>query len=362
MPQHFIVIIAGGRGERFWPQSRAPRPKHLLPIVGATPLLTQTLARVKGLVPAKNIFVLTSAVQAGAVRAVCRGVPAANIVAEPVGRDTAAAVGLAAAMVGARDPHGVFAILPADHVIHDTRAYRADLRAAFAAAAAAPVMVTIGIKPTEPATGFGYIQRGPKWRTVGGRELDRVERFVEKPQLAVAQAYLASGDFYWNAGMFVWSVPVVGAALARHAPELDAGLAPVRAAFARSRAPAPVLRKTYPTLPRISVDYALLEKSDNVVVLPATFDWDDVGAWPAVVKHCVPDAAGNVTRGATVVEQGRNNLVFSEGGHLVTVLGADDLIVIHTPDATLVCPKTKAQELKALIQRVGALKGGAKWL
>jgi len=362
MPQQFIVIIAGGKGERFWPQSRAPRPKHLLPIVGTTPLLTQTLARVKGLVPAKNIFVLTSAVQAGAVRAVCRGLPAANIVAEPVGRDTAAAVGLAAAMVGARDPHGVFAILPADHVIHDTRAYRADLKVAFAAAGAEPVMVTIGITPTEPATGFGYIQRGVKWRTVGGREVDRVKRFVEKPKLAVAQKYLASGDFCWNAGMFVWSVPVVEAALKQHAPELEAGLVPVRAAFAKGRATAPVLRKLYPTLPKISVDYALLEKSANVVVLPASFDWDDVGAWPAVVKHCVPDAAGNVTRGAAVVEQGRNNLVFSQDGHLVTVLGADDLIVIHTPDATLVCPKARAQDLKALIQRVGALKGGAKWL
>jgi mannose-1-phosphate guanylyltransferase len=364
MPSRFIVIIAGGKGERFWPQSRAHRPKHLLPVVGTTPLLAQTLDRVRPLAPAKNIFVITSAAQAKGVAAVCKKfrLPAANVVAEPVGRDTAAAVGLAAALVGARDPRGVFAVLPADHVIHDTRAYAADLRAAFASAEAAPVMATIGITPTEPATGFGYIQRGASWKKFGGRTVFRVRRFVEKPALAVAKKYLATGDYVWNAGMFFWSVPVVEAALARHAPELHAGLAPVRAALTAGRPLAPVLKKIYPTLPKISVDYALLEKSDNVVVLPSTFDWDDVGAWPAVVKHCAPDAHGNVTRGRALVEQGRGNLVFTEGGHLIAVLGTDDLIVVHTPDATLVCPKARAQDIKALLKRVEAAQDGARWL
>ncbi len=362
MPQHFIVIIAGGKGERFWPQSRAPRPKHLLPVVGSKPLLTQTIERVKPLAPAKNIFVITSAVQEKAVREVCKGIPAANIIAEPVGRDTAAAAGLAAAIVAARDPQGIFAVLPADHVIHDNAAYQADLKAAFAAAEADAVMVTIGIQPTEPATGFGYIQRGEKWQSFNRRPVFRVKRFVEKPQQAVAEGYLASGDYVWNAGMFVWSVPVVENALAQHAPELDAALKPIRTALAKKRPLAGVLKKVYPKLPKISVDYALLEKSTNVVVLPSSFDWDDVGAWPAVAKHFTPDAAGNVSRGLAVVEQGTNNIVFSEGKHLVAIVGVDDLIVVHTPDATLVCPKSKAQEIKALLKRVEALKGGAKWL
>lgn len=371
MSHPYIVIIAGGKGERFWPQSRAACPKHLLPVVGKKPLLAQTLDRVRPLAPAKNIFVITSAVQARAVRAVCKGIPAANVVVEPVGRDTAAAVGLAAAIVGARDPKGVFAVLPADHVIHDDKAYQADLSAAFAAASADEVMVTIGITPTEPATGFGYIQVGKPWKTFGkGRALrpvSRVRRFVEKPKFAVAQKYLASGDYLWNAGMFVWSVPVVNAAFAAHAPELDAGLKKIRAAL-RARKPVDaVLKKIYPALPRISVDYALLEKSGNVVVLPSSFDWDDVGAWPAVPKHFTPDEFGNVSRGLAIVEQGRNNLVFSdEKGsgkkHLVAVLGADDLIVVRTPDATLVVPKAKAQEIKALLKRVESLKDGAKWL
>lgn len=362
MPQHFIVIIAGGKGERFWPQSRAPRPKHLLPVVGSKPLLAQTIDRVKPLAPAKNIFVITSAVQEKAVREVCKGIPAANVIAEPAGRDTAAAVGLAAAIVGARDPRGIFAVLPADHVIHDGKSYAADLKAAFAAAEAEPVMVTIGIPPTEPATGFGYIQRGESWRAFNRRPVFRVKRFVEKPKLEVARGYLASGDYVWNAGMFVWSVPVVEAALARHAPELDASLRPIRAALAKKRPLPGVMKKVYPTLPKISVDYALLEKSSNVVVLPSSFDWDDVGAWPAVAKHFKPDAAGNVSRGLALVEQGSGNIVFAEAGHLVAVVGADDLIVVHTSDATLVCPKSKAQEIKAVLKRVEALPRGAKWL
>ena len=366
-PQPYVVIIAGGKGERFWPQSRAARPKHLLPVVGEKPLLVQTLARVRGIAPAKNTYVITSAVQAREVARVCRGlIPAANIVAEPAGRDTAAAVGLAAALVGARDPRGVFAVLPADHVIHDTKAYQADLRAAFAAAGAADVMVTIGIAPTEPATGFGYIQRGGEWGRVGEGKTAKVvydvKRFVEKPKADVAAAYLSSGDYVWNAGMFVWSVPVVEAAFAAHAPELDAGLAKIRLALKKKQALAAVLKKVYPTLVKISVDYALLEKSTNVVMVPSSFDWDDVGAWPAVAKHFQADATGNVGRGEVIVEQGGGNLVFSEAGHLVTLLGVDDLVVVHTKDATLVMPKARAQDIKALLAKVALRKDAAKLL
>ncbi|HWA11132.1 MAG TPA: sugar phosphate nucleotidyltransferase [Opitutaceae bacterium] len=364
MSQSFIVIIAGGRGERFWPQSRLSRPKHLLPIVGSTPMLAQTLARVKPIAPPRNLFVITSARQEKAVREVCARfrLPAANIVAEPVGRDTAAAVGLAAALVAQRDPKGVFAILPADHVIEDTRAYQRDLRAALRAAAAGDVIVTIGIKPDQPATGFGYIRKAAPAGNDAGGGIIPVAEFVEKPDLATAQRYLASGEYLWNAGMFVWSVPTVEAGLKLHAPELHAGLAPVRAALAKGRRLGPVLAKVYPKLQKISVDYALLEKSRNVVVLPASFDWDDVGEWPAVARHHGQDEHGNVSRGPALVEQGRNNIVISEGRHLVAVVGADDLIVVHTPDATLVCPKNRAQDIKALLKRVEAQPGGQRWL
>jgi mannose-1-phosphate guanylyltransferase len=362
MAERFVVIIAGGRGERFWPQSRSHRPKHLLPIVGEHPLLRQTLDRVRSLVSPRNTFVITSLSQEKGVRACCRRLPAENVVVEPVGRDTAPAVALAAALVERRDPSGVFAILPADHVIHDAKAYVADLDAAFSAAGSADVLVTLGITPHEPATGFGYVHRGETWAAFGGRTLFSVRRFVEKPSLEVAQGYLASGEYLWNAGMFVWSVPSFTTALGRHAPDLWDGLEPVRAALARRRSLAKALATVYPSLRRISIDYALLEKSGNVVVLPATFDWDDVGAWPAVARHWPADARGNVGRGRVLVEDGANNIISSDDGHLVAVLGVSDCIVVRTKDATLVVPRARAQEIKTLLKKLEASPDGARWL
>ena len=352
MSERFVVIMAGGRGERFWPQSRHRTPKHLLPIVGSQPMLTQTVDRVLGVAPKENIFVITTQAQLEGVRAVCPGLPLANIVAEPMGRDTAAATGLAMLLVKQRDPQAAFAMLPADHVIHDTAEYARLLGTAFAAAESADVLVTIGIKPTVPETGFGYIQQSGPWKTLGGHAVMAVKRFVEKPDRATAEAYLASGEYFWNAGMFVWRVPVVEAAFQQHAPQLSAGLAQLESAARTDGNWSAALAALYPTLPKISVDYALMEKSTNVVVVPATFDWDDVGAWPAIAKHFTPDAAGNVLRGLAMVEGGRDNIVVSTDGHLTAVVGAEGLVVVHTPDVTLVCPKARAQEIKALLKRL----------
>lgn len=352
MSERFVVIMAGGRGERFWPQSREATPKHLLPIVGDRPMLAQTVERVAGVVPAANIFVLTTRSQLEGCRRICPGLPPANIVAEPMGRDTAAATGLAMLLVKQRSPTAAFAMLPADHVIHDTAEYAKLLNVAFEAAEAADVLVTLGIKPATPETGFGYIQSAGPWRKISGRDVLAVRRFVEKPNRETAMGYLASGDYFWNAGMFVWRVPVVEAAFQAHAAELYAGLAKLEAAARTAAGWAPALTEIYPTLKKISVDYALMEKSSNVVVVPATFDWDDVGAWPAIAKHFTPDSAGNVLRGLAMVEGGSGNIVVSDDGHLTAVVGASDLVVVHTAEATLVCPKDKAQEIKALLERL----------
>ncbi|HVT74506.1 MAG TPA: sugar phosphate nucleotidyltransferase [Lacunisphaera sp.] len=352
MSERFVVIMAGGRGERFWPQSRESTPKHLLPIVGDKPMLAQTVERVAGMVPPANIFILTTQAQLEGCREACPGVPAENVVAEPVGRDTAAAAGLAMLLVKRRHPAAALAMLPADHVIKDTAAYARLLGIAFEAAESAEVLVTLGIKPTAPETGFGYIHRAGSWRKLGGCEIMQVESFVEKPDLETAERYLASGQYYWNAGMFVWRVPVVEAAFRAHAPELHAGLARLEAAAASAEGWSRALAEIYPTLKKVSVDYALMEKAKNVVVVPATFDWDDVGAWPALAKHYDPDAQGNVTRGHALVEKGTNNIVISTDGHLVGLIGVSELVVVHTAEATLVCPKDKAQEIKALLQRI----------
>jgi mannose-1-phosphate guanylyltransferase len=344
--------MAGGRGERFWPQSREATPKHLLPIVGDKPMLAQTVDRVAGVVPRENVFIITTQAQLEGCRGACPDLPAANIVAEPMGRDTAAATGLAMLLVKQRNPSAAFAMLPADHVIKDTAEYARLLTIAFESAESADVLVTLGIKPAAPETGFGYIQQAGVWRQVGGRDVMAVKRFVEKPDLETAQGYLAAGGYYWNAGMFVWRVPVVEAAFKAHAAELYADLTKLEAAARSPGGWTQALAEVYPTLKKVSVDYALMEKSTNVVVVPATFDWDDVGAWPALAKHFTPDKDGNVLRGHALVEGGTHNIVVSTDGHLIGVVGCSDLVVVHTPEATLVCPKDRAQEIKALLERL----------
>jgi mannose-1-phosphate guanylyltransferase len=342
--------------------SRKSYPKQFLPLINDQSLLLQTLKRVSTL--NSSVLMLGSEEHRFLISDELQSMDLdVNLILEPCSRNTAAAMGLAAlfkisqtaAKTGQHNELLLFC--PADHHIPNHQLFK-DVVEQGTKAALEGHVVTFGIQPTHPNTGYGYIQFNPHSCAPA---LD-VLRFVEKPALTVAKKYLAAGDYVWNAGMFFWGVRVVEAALARHAPELHAGLAPVRTALAAGRPLTQVLKKIYPTLPKISVDYALLEKSDNVVVLPSTFDWDDVGAWPAVVKHCAPDAHGNVTRGCALVEQGRGNLVFAEGGHLVAVLGADDLIVVHTPDATLVCPKGRAQEIKALLKRIETMKDGARWL
>jgi len=353
MPERYVVIMAGGKGERFWPQSRLKRPKQLLPIVGDSPLLTQTVDRLAGLVPPQNVFIITNEEQAAAVAEACPQVPAAQIVAEPEGRDTAAAVGLGALLVRRRAADASFAVLPADHVIHDSEGFRRVMRAAFEAAESQEALVTVGIEPSFPATGYGYIQRGEAVATFDGLPVHGVRRFVEKPDEATACGYVNSGDYFWNAGMFIWRAPVVCAALERHAPGLWQGLLAIDAALSAGTPLAEALRAHYPTLKKISVDYALMEKADNVMTIPSAFDWDDVGAWPALARHLEADAAGNFVRGDGVVQDGGGNIVISSGGHLVALLGVEDCIVVHTTDATLVCPRSRAQDIKQLVKRLG---------
>jgi len=351
MSNRFVVIMAGGRGERFWPQSRLKRPKHLLPIVGDKAMLAQAVDRVAGIVPAENVYIITNSEQREAVLEVCPSVPPKQVVGEPVGRDTAAAVGLAAVLVQERSEQGTFAILPADHVIHDTAGFQKTLELSFVAAEKGDFLVTIGIEPTEPATGYGYIQRGEA--VCEENSVYRVKRFVEKPDLETAKGYLASGEYAWNAGMFVWQASTVRKAIATHVPELETSLAAIQSELSASGGLEDVLARHYPSIHKISVDFAVMEKADNVLTLPAGFDWDDVGEWPAVARHYEADAGGNVSRGQAIVQDASGNIVFSDEDHLVALLGVEDLIVVRTGDATLVCHKDRAQDIKSLVHSVG---------
>lgn len=350
----YVVIMAGGRGERFWPQSRLARPKHLLPIVGDQPMLAQTIDRLAGLVPLENVLIITNTEQQVAVGECCPELPVDNIIAEPVGRDTAAAVGLAALLVRARCADAAFAMLPADHVIHDAATFRRDVEAAFVAAEQEDALITLGIPPTHPATGYGYIRCGETVGEAGGEAVYAVGEFKEKPALEVARRYLDSGEYLWNAGMFFWRVPVIVSAFERHAPDLWAALAPIATGLAEGAPLVELLRQHYPDIPKISVDYAIMEKADAVRVMKTHFDWDDVGEWPAVARHSKEDAEGNVLKGAAMIQNGKGNLVVGTGKRLLALVGTEDLMVIETDDATLVCPKDKAQEIKDLVKRIGA--------
>lgn len=348
----FAVVLAGGRGERFWPLSTARRPKQLLALVGDRPMVAQTVGRLTGLVPPERVLVITNAEHAALTRALLPELPPENVVGEPMGRDTAAAIALAAALVRARDPRAVFAALPADHVVGAPERFRATLGAAFAAAARREALIVIGIPPTAPLPSFGYIEAGDPRFVLEDRPFHAVRRFVEKPDVETARRYLAAGRFYWNAGMFVWSAATLDAAMSRHAPryaELSRRLAEAagRPGFAEA------LRAAYEPLEKISIDYALMEKADNILMIPADFPWDDVGTWAALRNHFPADADGNVAVGEIAALDARGNTVYSPG-RLTALLGVEDLVVVHTENATLICRRDRAEDVKRLVRQLQA--------
>ena len=352
-PRFHACIIAGGSGERFWPLSRASCPKHLLRLFSERTLLEETIARLEGVVLPSNIWILTNQVQVPLIRSAIPAFPAAQIVGEPAKRDTAPAAALATGLVRARDPNGVVAILPADALIGNTRRLAEQLSQAYRWAAgegaggARGDLYTFAVPPTYPATGFGYLELGEALGEGGdASRLVRVKRFVEKPDLEKAKTYLESGRYAWNAGMFIWSVGSFLAEVERNAPEL--------AAFVRdfpAGDPAQYLAARFPSLPKISVDYAVMEKAAAVSTVIAEFDWDDVGAWTALPKHLPKDASGNVSRG-NVVSVGSSNTIAFSSGRLVALCGLKDIVVVETPDAVLVCHKDSVQDIKNLLPLV----------
>jgi mannose-1-phosphate guanylyltransferase len=358
------VIMAGGSGTRLWPLSRAARPKQLLDVVadeggGAHSLLAEAFARLRAVLPVEQIWVCTAERYGEQVRAALPELGEDRLVLEPVARDTANAVGLAAALVADVDPDAELAVVSADHVIRPVDRFAAVLETAYEALAARPrSLVTLGITPTSPATGFGYVQRGEATEVDGVAE---AASFREKPDRATAEEYLASGQYLWNSGMFVWRARTVLDALAEHLPESADGLARIVAAPAgpaRER----VLAEVFPTLPKISVDYAVLEPAaaepGRVLVADLDVDWLDVGSWPALAHTLETDEAGNAVRGPAVVVDGAGNIVFSDDpDHLVALVGVRDSVVVHTADVTMVCAVSDAERVKQLLAAVGERYG-----
>lgn len=347
----FVLVLAGGSGRRFWPLSRDACPKQLLPLFEGRSLLEMTLQRIEGMVAPENVLVLTNPIQEPGVREVCgRLLPAENVLSEPERRDTGPAIALGIGWAAARDPEGVMAVLPSDHMIRDELGFRATLQAAFGAAGALEGLVTIGIEPTWPSPGFGYIEVGGEVDGspgVGSHRVCRVRSFREKPAPDVAATFLERGGFFWNAGMFVWSLPTVRRELAAHAPDLAAYVDLLAAHSGESELPAGHAARFAELGPR-SIDYALLEKSDRTFTVPASFDWDDMGSWPALGGVLPADAHGNRSNHPLITSKASSNLVFHTGTKPVALLGVSDLIVVETADAILVARREEAEEVKRL--------------
>jgi mannose-1-phosphate guanylyltransferase len=346
------VIMAGGAGTRLWPMSRAARPKQLLEVVGGRSLLQLAFDRLRAVLPAEAIWVCTGAAHREAVLANLPDLPPGNLLGEPCGRDTANAVGLPAAVLHDLDPDAVMAVVSADHVIEPVEVFADRLTAAFELAEShKAALVTLGIVPTGPHTGFGYIERG----TDLGNSGYRVSGFREKPDAATAQSYVDSGRYYWNSGMFVWRADTVLTELAAYLPDSHAGLTRIVQAPPGPEREA-LLAEVYPTLPKISIDYAVMEPAAagrgaaEVLVVELGVEWLDVGSWPALGSTVDSDADGNRTQAATVLIDASGNIVVSDDPeHLIAAVGLSDMIVVHTRDVTMICPKRDAERVKQLV-------------
>jgi mannose-1-phosphate guanylyltransferase len=353
------VIMAGGRGERFWPQSRIATPKQLLPIVSEKSMLQETLARISPLVRARDVLVVTRSDLAKEVGRQLPGLPAENIIQEPMGRNTAACIGMAAVLIEAREPDAIMICLPADHVIGEVRGAETGdnerflevLRVASKIARQGDSLVTIGIKPTRPETGYGYIEVDTKCKTKNARcRIYKVKQFVEKPDKERAEEFVKTGRYFWNSGIFVWRTSVILGAMKKYMPGLFAGLEKMRKALGTPEE-SRVIIEGYDSLESVSIDHGIMEKANDVLVIEGDFLWDDIGSWQASERILLKDGQGNVCRGETYKFDTNDCIIVSDKG-FVAALGVSKLIVVRTPDVTLVCSKARAQEVKELVRRL----------
>jgi mannose-1-phosphate guanylyltransferase len=351
------VILAGGRGTRFWPRSRLRRPKQLLNIVGSETMLQQTAARLASLVPWSRMWVVTNAEQAAQVRAQLPRLPVAQLLVEPCGRNTAAAIGLAAAHLRARRGDALMAVLPADHVIRQPGRYRRIARAALALAREPGRLIVLGIEPTRAETGYGYIERGAMAARAFGSPAYAVRRFTEKPGRARARRFLDSRRHFWNAGMFFWRASTYFDRLHEHLPATAKALEQLSGAIGRPGYRR-LLARIYPRLENISVDYGVLEpasrapqRAARVLVLPAEIGWCDIGSWASVYELLARRPGENLTAGPLLARDARENY-FWVPDKLVAAIGVRGLVVVETPDALLLCPRNRAQEVGRIVREL----------
>ncbi len=340
------VIMAGGSGTRFWPQSRKHQPKQLLNIVGEKTMIRATVERVLPLIPFDRMLVVTGGSHEEKIRAQLPEIDSNSVVAEPIGRNTAPCIALAAYKLRKIDPEGVMAALPADHLIGQEREFIKALQSAYNMALETQSLITFGVIPDRPETGYGYIQRGEVVSENDGFQAYKALRFVEKPDLKTAQSYLAKGDYLWNSGMFVWKISTIIEAFERYLPALSRAMENVAPAL-NTDAEAEAVNQLYEELPDISIDYGILERSEHVLVIPIDVGWNDVGSWTSLQNVWNTDEDGNAVKGQTLSLRS-SGCVVSSPQKLTALVGVQDLIIVDTPDAILVCRKDSAQDIKQL--------------
>jgi len=349
---HHAVIMAGGIGSRFWPASRKEKPKQFLDVFGDGTLIQNTVARLQGLIPPERCLVVTHERYVEQTRKQLPAVPEENILAEPISRNTAPCITYAAAVLADRDPDATMVVLPADHVIGNVARFHDTLEVALDAAQDDEALVTIGIEPTYPATGYGYIQYdGDAADEHDDLRAYPVRTFAEKPDQSTAERFIDSGDFLWNSGMFIWRADTILDQVEAHLPDAHEAFAPVRAA-GDDTAP-DTLEQAFRESPRISIDYGVMEQADTVYVVPGAFDWNDVGDWRAVYNLSDKDEHGNVIEG-NVIMQDSSRCYVQAGNRLVVLVGLHDCVVVDTDDAVLVCNRESAQQVKQVVEYLHA--------
>jgi len=343
----YAVIMAGGKGTRFWPRSREKRPKQLLNIVGPRSMLQQTIARIGSLLPVENILVVAGEAHGEELRRQLAELPAENIFLEPVGRNTAACIGLAALLVQHRDPRAVMVVLPADHLIVHEDLFLSTLRAAVAMARKRRALITLGIRPASPETGYGYIETGDQVEKVQEHTFYTVSSFHEKPDVERAKQYVEKGNFFWNSGMFVWQARAILLEMEKYLPGLYTDLLKLKP-FLDTEELHREIKHTYPDLESISIDYGVMEKAGNVLMIPADFGWNDLGTWASMAQIWPKDDQNNAHQGEIMAMESRGNVVFCQE-KLCVLLGVNDLIVVDTEEALLVCPVNRAQDIGKIL-------------
>ena len=344
----YAVIMAGGQGTRFWPRSRRKMPKQLLNIVGEATMLEQTVARISPLIPAERTVVVAGDAYRDPIRACLPQLPAGNFLFEPVGRNTAACVAWAALWVRQRASDAVMAVLPADHLIRDEAEFLRVLEVATVVARPLNRLVTIGIQPSHPETGYGYIRASQDRLQIDGRDAFRVAQFVEKPSRQKAEQFLAEGTYVWNSGMFVWRADSIWLEVCRHLPQLARDLEPVAEVTAPD-ALSEAINDVYARLPSVSIDVGVMERAHDVWVVPADIGWSDVGSWRALGELLSADAHGNVVVGEQRGIDTAGCFIHSPS-KLVATIGLSNLVVIETDDVLLICPKERDQEVRQLVE------------